>query len=73
MDGATGGRCQACYAMREYHHKSTDPQDYRSASYAVRDGDSASYTSSQVKKVEVTEMQIYTCADGMRPHATRPL
>ena len=36
----TGGRCQASYAMKEYHHAlKKDTQDDRSASCAVRDGD----------------------------------
>ena len=35
-----------------------DPQDDRSASYAVRDGDSASEDSSHAKKLDVTEMKM---------------
>ena len=31
------------YAIREFHHTRKDEQDDRSASYAVRDGDSASH------------------------------
>ena len=48
----------------EYHHKSTDPQDNRSASYVVRDGDSAS-TSSQVKNFfNGSDRNADLCADG---------
>ena len=44
MDGITGETCLAFYATREYHHsEGKDPQDDRSASYAVRDGDSAKH------------------------------
>ena len=43
MDGTTGGRCQGSYAISEYHHvlREIFTKDYRSAGYAVWDGDSA--------------------------------
>ena len=42
-----------------------DPQDDRSASYAVRDGDSTN-----VKKLEVTEMKMcrWACGHTLRDH-----
>ena len=44
MDGTTGGRCQASYAKESTTtHEGKDTQDDRSASSAVRDGDSASH------------------------------
>ena len=44
--GTTGGRCQASYTIREYHHMLKERYTRRSfsrACYAVRDGDSASH------------------------------
>ena len=48
-----------------------DPQDDRSASYAVRDGESASHNNSHVKKLEVTEMKMcrWACGRTLRDHA----
>ena len=41
-DETTGGRYHASYAIGEYHHMLRKDSQYdRSASYAVRDGDSA--------------------------------
>ena len=45
MDGTTGGRCQASYAIRVYHHKLKEIFTIfydSSVSYATPDGDSAS-------------------------------
>ena len=45
-----------------------DPQDDRSASYAVRDGDSASQ---ELPREETGSDRKSRCADGMRPHTKR--
>ena len=47
-----------------------DPQDDRSANYAVHDGDSTNDYSSHVKTLEVTEMKICRWAGGhtLRDH-----
>ena len=70
MDGTTGGRCQASYATREYHHsEGKDKQDDRSASNAVRDGDSASH---QLSREETGSDRNEDVQMGMRSHAKRP-
>ena len=40
MYGTSGGRCPASYTtLGHHHHNMNDPQDYCSASYALREGE----------------------------------
>ena len=56
MYGTRGGRCPATYTtLGHHHHHMNDPQDYCSASYALREGD---IFDTNLKKVEMTEMKM---------------
>ena len=66
MDKITGGRCQASYATREYHHTWKDTQ-YSAIMYGM---ETVPMTSSHMKKLEVTDMKMcrWTCGHTIRDH-----
>ena len=71
MDGTTGGRCQASYAIREYHHMLRKIHKMVVQPAMLYGMETVPVTSSHVKKLEVTEMKMYrwACGHTLRDHA----